>query len=133
MGCRTIIIESDPSLRHLLTLIAQRRGHEVMAFADPGGCTLFAGPGETCTQKNPCCDILIIDYELPFLNGMEVVERQLRGGCWAKVENKACIDIGDEKITARAKTLGCAVFAKPFSVQAIDAWLAACEMRVAAA
>jgi CheY-like chemotaxis protein len=64
---RVLVIEDDDDLRHLLGLLLQRLGHDVIPAACGESALSLAG------QRPP--DVAFVDYELPGIDGRQVVQR----------------------------------------------------------
>jgi DNA-binding response OmpR family regulator len=64
---RLLVVEDDPDVSAALSLLLQRSGHEVRSV-DDGRAALRA-----VHQHKP--DLVVLDVELPSLNGWEVLER----------------------------------------------------------
>jgi CheY-like chemotaxis protein len=130
---RTILLEDDDQMRQMLTLLLERRGHEVLAFSSPAACSIFLDPACQCPQQHPCADILITDLNMPIMNGLEFIHLQEQRGCKGMTENKLLLSANiDQKQVAQAQKLGCAVMRKPFRLTNLLAWIAEAENRIAA-
>jgi DNA-binding response OmpR family regulator len=131
MLIRTFVFEDDQHIRTLVSQVSAKRGHEVLGFAEPSLCPIYAGTGCSCPQEEACGDILIADIQMPRMSGLELIEKQLRGGCRGSVRSKAVMSAGfTAEELARAAALGCRIFRKPFRLRELDAWLADCERRI---
>ena len=124
MGLRIIIFEDDASARMLLSRALDRLGHDVLAFADPLACPLYLGDDCSCTQLNPCGDLLITDHRMPRMTGLEFIRRQCERGCKGVAANKAVVSGSwTEAQLLEARRLGCKVFSKPLSLGELVAWI----------
>lgn len=67
MQKRVLIVEDEPGIRLLLNEILKKEGHEVMQ----------ATTGKEALEKiaTSSFDLLIIDYKLPVLDGIEVIKQ----------------------------------------------------------
>jgi DNA-binding response OmpR family regulator len=125
-----VVIEQDEHLRNFLKVVLERRGHEVLLFANPSVCPLMQGDAQ-CRKDSPCADILIVDYQTSCLNAADFVEEQFLKGCKASPKNKSIlIDPLQADLYKKAQDLGCALFHKPFKLGEMYAWLEACEKRL---
>jgi len=128
MRPRTIIIEGDPTIRKMLTLTLEPRGHDVQAFPAPDFCPLFWQDHCSCPQQDPCGDILIASLNLPPVGGLEFLRRQQKKGCKGVMKNKL---IFAEELTdaqfKEAKELGCKIMSKPFQMTNFLKWVRDCE------
>jgi YesN/AraC family two-component response regulator len=79
----------------------------------------------------PCADIVITDFNMPNMNGVELLKLQHDRGCAAQVENKAVMSAA---ITTQVKdevdNLGCHFLEKPFKRADIKQWLEECAERI---
>jgi DNA-binding response OmpR family regulator len=64
---RVLVVEDDSSYRSLLTLILTQRGYEVREAED-------GVEGLNIAQTSPV-DMVLVDFDLPLLHGLEVVRR----------------------------------------------------------
>jgi CheY-like chemotaxis protein len=133
MRPRTILLDDDAPMLQMLTLVLQKRGHEVVAFSSPAACPLFLDASCQCPLEHPCGDILISDLNMPVMNGLDFIRLQAERGCKGKVQNKLLISahIGQQEIL-RARELGCTVMRKPFKLAALLSWIAEAEERISA-
>ena len=63
---KILIADDSNSLRNMMQMTLQTKGHQVTA-ADNGGCALELA-------QNTAFDLVITDLNMPFLNGLELVE-----------------------------------------------------------
>jgi FixJ family two-component response regulator len=126
---RVVIFDDEVFIRNMLRDFFLMREYEVLSYGDPTSiCPLFGLHGDACSYASPCSDIMITDFSMPGLNGVELLEHQLRKGCPQKPEHKAVISgYIDARSLARVREMGCRFFAKPFTLFALSEWVAACE------
>ncbi|MDZ7267043.1 MAG: sigma-54 dependent transcriptional regulator [candidate division KSB1 bacterium] len=103
---KLVIIEDNAAMREGLEQVARRQGHEVTAFerAEDALRALSAAPA----------DLIISDYRLPGMNGLELLEkvRALRPGCEVMVVTA----FGSIELAVQAMQKGAADFiTKPVS------------------
>jgi len=129
MDKRAFVLDDEKIIRELLTQVLEDRGYEVLSFPNPGLCPLYNEGSCRCTEREACGDIIISDVSMPHVNGLEFVERQKKMGC--KVKNVALMS-GAWSATdlGKAKSFGCKVFQKPFSLAEIEKWLDECERKI---
>jgi len=126
-----VIFEDDPHLGLMLEKMIQSFGYEVKTYPDPTSCPVYASPHCTCPQDQPCADIMIVDYRMPHMTGVELLERQRQRGCKARIENKAIMSASVDSTQKKAiEALACHFFSKPFRRAEIKAWLEACAERL---
>ena len=122
MKLRVLIFDDDPTMRQLLWLVCDQRGYEVFTFPEPGLCPLRAKDTCPCDGHAACADVIISDLEMPHTRGIDFVEKLLGNGC--RCRHLALMSGGwSEGEVARAATLGCKVFSKPFHISEVSEWL----------
>ncbi|MBE0598192.1 MAG: response regulator [Desulfuromonadales bacterium] len=127
MKFRTIIFDDDETIRHLLQVAAEQRGHEVLTFPSPQICSTAAG--EICSRQRPCCDIIISDQGMPEMTGLEFFARLQQRRC--AIKNRALVTASAwEEISTLAKGLPFDYFHKPFFVSELMSWLERSEANV---
>lgn len=127
---RAIIVDDEPSVLDLLKMVLELRGYEVIAYREPVRCPIYEDHTR-CGSLRPCTDVLIADYRMPKMTGIEMLEDQAHRGCKLTSRNKAIIsgDL-DEPALKKIGELGCAFFQKPFTLEEMEAWLIGCEERM---
>jgi FixJ family two-component response regulator len=129
---RVIILDDEMFILNMLRDFFLMQGYEVLAYSDPTSiCPIHGNGGDRCSLQHRCSDILITDFRMPGVNGVELLERQKRKGCKLDIRNKAVMsgDI-DDRNRMRVRQLGCSFFLKPFNLHTIIEWLALCEQRI---
>ena len=132
MKLRIIVLDMDKSTRELITIIAQKGGHEVIALAEPVVCPLYSDLDCSCSQENACGDIMIISNRMAKLSGFHLIKKQLEGGCKGASQNKLVLttSINMDEDFSYAKDLGCKMMMKPFKIQEISNWIDECEKKI---
>jgi DNA-binding response OmpR family regulator len=103
---RILVVDDDAFLRQLVTGLLRRDGHEVSgaASAEEARCRLAAGPEP---------DLLVLDIELPDLNGLDLLS-EVRGALTCPVILMSGNDT--ESNREAGATLGAADYVvKPFA------------------
>jgi DNA-binding response OmpR family regulator len=129
---RIIIFDDEAFILNMLKEFFLMRGYEVLSYSDPATICPLLGPDDgECRYDYPCSDMMITDFGMPGVNGLELLERQLKKGCRQDVRNKAVISgFIDDRSRDRLRELGCAFFQKPFTLFALSEWLTTCEQRM---
>ncbi len=119
---RVLVFDDDELVRELLGAICERRGYQVVTFANPGICPLNAEHHCPCGPEEVCADVIFSDLEMPQVKGSDFLEALLRKGCHCKHIALVSGSCEGEEV-ARAARLGLKFIAKPFQVQEIEEWL----------
>jgi CheY-like chemotaxis protein len=127
---RAIVCDDDDAILLIFKHILEAAGYEVLTADTPMTCAFYREHADSCPQHNRCTDILITDYSMPDMTGLELLEIQHHGGCKLTSKNKALMT-GDEDsgLRKRAAVLGCHFFPKPLLISTLLAWLKECEKR----
>jgi len=131
MAIRALIIDDEPGVLSVLKTILKKRGFEVTACSSPVDSPLGDCPVCPCLLHPNCPQVIMSDYDMPVMNGLEFWERQLEKGC--RCRNVALISGKglNEKEFRRLTKLGMKLFLKPFDRQAIHDWLDDVELSIA--
>lgn len=129
---RAVIFDDEVFILSMLKEFFQMRGYEVLSYSDPTVvCPLLGADGHECRYERPCADVMITDFNMPGVNGVDLIDHQVRKGCRLDSRNKAVISgYIDDHNRRKVEELGCSFFAKPFTLYALAGWLAACEQRM---
>lgn len=126
---RAIIYDDDISILGMLKNYISLRGYEVISFSEPVICPVYERH-EDCTEVCPCADVIITDFKMPKMSGIELLRQQFRRGCKIDIRNKAVISgYMDDDVKQKIKELGCSSFQKPFKLSELSGWLDECEKR----
>ena len=128
---RAIIYDDEPVVLEMLAMFLSRRGYEVHSFPEPVLCPIFMNNDRHCHNDKPCADVVITDFKMPGMSGVELLQRQIAKGCRLDIRNKAIISgFVDEDAVTNLGDLGCAFFRKPFPLRELGEWLDGCEQRM---
>jgi DNA-binding response OmpR family regulator len=129
---RAIIFDNEIFILNMLKDFFLMRGYEVLSYSDPTAiCRIYGDGGDTCGNDHPCGDIMVTDFQMPGLNGLELLEFQARKGCKMDIRNKSIISgYIDDRSRQRVSELGGTFLQKPFTLNALSEWLDACEKRI---
>jgi CheY-like chemotaxis protein len=129
---RAIIFDDEIFVLNMLKDFFLMRGYEVLSSSDPTSiCPLYGDGGDACKNDHPCSDIMVTDFNMPGVNGVEILEYQARKGCKLDIRNKSVISgYIDDRNRQRVSQLGCNFLQKPFTLYALSEWLSACEKRI---
>lgn len=121
---RVMIYDDDQVVLDTLKLFFTRRGYEVFDYVEPVVCPLNKQPAENCNNFHPCADVIISDYQMPKMTGIELLQNQSKKGCKVDSKMKAIMSgYSDEKIKLQCNDLGYCFFQKPFTFSKLSTWL----------
>jgi DNA-binding response OmpR family regulator len=128
---RAVVIDEEELIVDLFRDFFSARGYEVLSYTSPVVCPLRDEQGNLCNTDRPCADVIIVDFDLPGMNGLELLEEQSRHGCKLTRENKAVMSAGlDGESYRKIRQRGYAFFQKPIDYSELSAWLEEREERM---
>ncbi|MFZ2196302.1 MAG: response regulator [Thermodesulfovibrionales bacterium] len=120
---RVIIFNDDTMLLELLEFYFDRWGYEVFSYQTPIVCS--AG---SCKSLASCADLVISDFKMPQMTGIELFQLQAQRGCRIDRKMKAIMsDYADGALLKQCKDLGYRFFGKPFDYSELYTWVSECE------
>ena len=127
---RAIVCDDNDVILDVFRRILEAAGYEVLTADTPVTCAFYREHVDGCPQHNRCTDILITDYAMPGMTGLELLETQHHRGCKLASKNKALMT-GTDNAALRKRTaaLGCHFFPKPLLISTLLAWIKECEKR----
>jgi DNA-binding NtrC family response regulator len=125
---RIIIYDDEVQVRELLTDYFSMMDYEVISFSEPVVCPIYKKISNKCNPELPCADIIMTDFRMPKVNGIELFKQQSRRGCKVAIHNKAIMSgyLESENLI-ELKKMGCPFFPKPFDLKDLMAWAKECE------
>ena len=124
---RVIIFDDESMLLELMEFYFDRWGFEVFSFQTPIVC-LFSGSACSCESLAPCADLVISDFQMPQMSGIELFQLQAQRGCRIDNKMKAIMSgCTDAKLLKQCEDSGYRFFEKPFECSALSGWLSECE------
>lgn len=127
---RAIIVDDEELILELLKRVFSRRGYDVICCDRPDFCSAYKKHKETCDMVGLCSDILITDFKMPHMTGIELLQAQSQRGCKLDNRNKAILSGYLEDINKKViRDLGCSFFKKPTKLDEILKWADECEKR----
>lgn len=132
MNLRIKVYAKDLSVLKLLTLILERKGHQVHGVTDNYCCPSCSLNMCPCPPGTTCADAVIINTRKPVLETLPILEEQDKNGCKLKKQQKVLMSsffTDEQKQTIQS--LGYPIIKKPFSLSTITKWLEAVEHHLA--
>ncbi|UCE80010.1 MAG: response regulator [Nitrospiraceae bacterium] len=128
---RVIIYDDEITILTVLKDFFSQMNYEVLTYDEPIVCPMYEKNADDCIEHNPCADIMLTDFRMPRMNGIELLEKQSQRGCRAGIGNKAIMTANLDNANKRLiKKLGYAYFKKPFSLKELSDWVKGCENRM---
>ncbi len=126
MRLKILVIDDEECIRDSFKWHFEDMGHEVVTATEPMLCELYNG--HDCQMGSPCADVILIDYRMPRMTGLEFIELLSKRGCIILPENRVLMSGDTTSIDMdKVKQLGCQVLQKPVSLQNLDEILCAAE------
>jgi DNA-binding NtrC family response regulator len=128
---RALIFDDDVFILKVLKEVLLNMDYEVFIYDEPTVCPIYDKNSEHCKQKAPCADIVVTDFEMPQMNGIELLQNQTQRGCPVSLRNKAIISgrgsIGNDETLNQ---LGVSFFKKPINIGELSKWVKECEQHI---
>lgn len=124
---RVIIFDDDAMLLELLEFYFDKWGYEVFSYQTPVVC-LFNSSAGSCEGLASCADLVISDFQMPQMTGIELFQLQEQRGCKINRRMKAIMSgHADGALLKQCKDLGYKFFEKPFYSSELYSWISECE------
>jgi CheY-like chemotaxis protein len=129
---RAIVYDDEALITNMFRMFFSSMNYEVLTFNDPlVSCPIYTADSDVCSKSAACADIILTDFHMPRMNGLQLLEAQVRNGCKLPIQNKALVSAYlDDVSLKRLKGLGCAHFYKPLDFSRFSSWIADCEERI---
>jgi response regulator RpfG family c-di-GMP phosphodiesterase len=126
---RAVVIDDDIVIVALLRTYLQLRGYEVLTYREPRVCPVY--DDETaCGLSLPCADIMIVDFNMARMNGIDLLNTQSARKCKLTPKNKALITGYSDLISQSIiDEMNYAFFEKPLDFNRLADWFEECEER----
>ena len=124
MKPRVILLEDEELIRFSLQRYLMGKGYEVISASDPSICPIFQKFRDELFQDELFGDFLLTDNNMPFMNGLRLIELQMEQRCMERVLYRAVMSAAwTEEDLAKAARAGCKVFHKPLDLEEVLDWL----------
>jgi FixJ family two-component response regulator len=127
---RILVFDDEEPILSLFKDFFSSRDYEVLAYRAPAVCPIYDHRSHSCPALSPCVDVLITDYRMPGMNGLQLLQEQIRMGCAMPIQNKAMMSGHcDDALRSEITGMGYVFFQKPLRFSAIKQWLSECRER----
>ena len=129
---RVIIFDDEAVLLELLGFCFAKWGYEVFSYRTPMVCPFSGRSSGSCAGSSecrvPCADLVISDFKMPQMTGIELFQLQAQKGCRIENKMKAIMsDHADWALLKQCKDLGYRFIEKPFYSSELYTWVSECE------
>lgn len=126
-----MVIDDDPTVLALLQIMLQRRGYKVHTYENPIESPLYTCQGCPCSiPEIGCPDLIISDFNMPEMNGVELLESAMEKGCHCRhlalISAKGLM----EADLLRVVKYGTRYFTKPLDLDDFYSWLDRVEQQI---
>lgn len=128
---KIIVIDNDPLVLSMLEQWLCLKGHTVQTYSTPLDCPPYQSNGCPCTATEPCPEIIISDYDMPEVNGYDLIKHLHEKGC--PCAKKCAIITGHELLDLdldRFAKIGIRLFRKPVSFDDLHAWIRQAPVKI---
>lgn len=126
---RVLIFEDDNRIRKILWEYFDSLNYEVFTFPHPKSCPLCDIHFCNCPTQKACADIIISDFNMPFVKGLDFLEQQIKKGCKVNAYALMSGDLTGVDLE-RTKKLGVKLFEKPFKLSKLSDWIKNVEKQI---
>ena len=126
------VFEDEAVLAILIEKVLLHAGHEVRVFPRPTSCPVFKDHGMQCSQNCRCADVIISDFQMPGMTGLDFFKLQRKRGCKLVDKNKALMSGSPliKEMKHEIDDLGCHLIGKPFKMADLLTWVDECGQRL---
>lgn len=120
---KAMILDDDPLIRSMVARMFHGRGYEVVTYPNPTACPLYMNEPRQCLIDGSCPSVIVSDYEMPFVNGVEFIEALRGKGCSCPHVALLSGYLPDRQFMDRIAKLDVTFFPKPVHRSQIHGWL----------
>ena len=124
---RIIIFDDNATVLTMLNCYFSVMNCEVQTFDQ---AVLCPACDNVYNCVNPCADIIITDFQMPRINGIDLLHHHVQRKCPINIQNKAIMSAeSPDNYIDKMKGLADTYFQKPFCVKKLNAWTQECISR----
>ena len=99
-----------------------------ICISDPFACQALKAGDKKCSNQSPCANILLVDNDLPEIDGLSILAEQGMNGCQISPDHKALMvkSISDVNL-GQVGLVGCHLIEKPVNENNLGLWFANVE------
>jgi DNA-binding response OmpR family regulator len=126
---RIIVFDDHQEILELMKIVFSMREYEVLTYLHPMACSLASHESCKCPEGQTCADIILADINMPYMKGIDFIERQLAKGCACRHLALMSGDFTREDVL-KARELDLKFFHKPFEIKEVFQWLDSIEPQI---
>ncbi len=116
---KIIVIDDEECIRDSFKWFLEDKGYQVITAACPTNCPVYHG--DHCNQEQACGDLVLVDFNMPKMTGLEFIEQMAQNGCKAGPEKKFIMSGNPDAIDKqRAQAIGCTILQKPVALAQLE-------------
>lgn len=126
---KAVVIDDDPTVLLMIRRILERRNYDVRTYGDPGQSPLYSCKTCPCSlHDSGCPDLIISDFNMPLMNGAELLEGNQKKGCRCRHIALVSGEVIPESDLNRMAKYGTRFFIKPIDFGDFYDWLSRVEI-----
>lgn len=123
MSLRICVVDDEESIRDTFKWHLEEQGHDVTTFECPN--EMLAHFKACHFRQTSCFDIIFVDYNMPAMSGLDLLEHSLHKICKLPLDRKVLMSgVFNNQAIMRAKKMGVKMVQKPISLLLVDKMIA---------
>lgn len=120
---RILIFDDEAIILKLLEHCFVKLGFEVFSYQTPVVCPFNKNSNGGCESLSACADLMLSDFQMPRMTGIELFQLQEQRGCKLGRKMKAIMSgHSDVGLLTRCEDLGYRFIEKPFACSDLSHW-----------
>ena len=123
-----LVIAPEDGARGKIVEYLEQMSFKPICISDPFVCQALKTGDKKCSNQVPCANILLVDNDLPEIDGLSILAEQGMNGCQISPDHKALMvkSISDVNL-GQVGLVGCHLIEKPVTENNLGLWLANVE------